>query len=66
MRYSGAAVHLAQPSLAAPFLSHLSIYSLLGWPSNVSGECLQNYPPFPDYSIWPARVLNAQLLGRVL
>jgi len=61
MRYSGPALHLAQSSLTAPFVSPLQPNR----PPPCQAIAYTNYVPFPDYSMWPLRVLNTQLLGRV-
>ena len=53
MRYSGTVVFLAQSSLTAPFLFAASTEP----PSTVSGNCLHNYPLFPDCPTWAPRGL---------
>jgi hypothetical protein len=57
MRYSGIVLHSAQSSLTAPFLFMASVESS----ASVPGNCLQNYPPFPDCSTCPPRVFNVNV-----
>ena len=54
MRYSGVVLHLAQSSLAAPFVFIASV----ALAANVSGKSPHNVQPFPDYSTRPLRVLE--------